>query len=31
MNTQGIGIQLKKDFNYWKELFLWLKKRKQVK
>ena len=24
MNTQGIGIQLKKDFNYWKELFLWL-------
>ena len=24
LNTQGIGIQFKKDFNKWKELFYWL-------
>ena len=24
LNTQGVGIQFKKDFNKWKELFYWL-------
>jgi hypothetical protein len=30
LNTQGIGIQFKRDFNYFSDLFMWLKpKRKQ--
>ena len=24
MNTQGVGIQFKKDFNHFSDLFLWL-------
>ena len=31
LNTQGIGLLMKKDFNNWRELFRWKKKKFSVK
>ena len=31
MNTQGIGVQFKKDFNHLWDLFLWLRPQKRIK
>ena len=31
LNTQGIGLLMKKDFNSWRELFTWKKKKFSVK